>query len=706
MANWRSCTLQPIHGLERATSTAWRAVNADPQFRVDGPFRRGLWELRFSGAAPGASAHDRVAIYYARDGAFTEHARLRFPPLGPDEQQHSLSFWLPVDAQWLRFDPKEAPGPFVLHGMWARRRSATAAILRGMIRGLRQSPRRAFQRLRMLARSAGRRAERNRILLEIALQPPKDGYEAWLETRVRMRAGLYPVRPQAGLFSILTTVFDTDPSFLDALVESVLAQTWRDFEWVIVDNGSRHVRTRERLGRLKGESRVRLFRVERNLGIVGGMRFVLERATGKYVLPVDSDDYIFPDALATIASVIQRLASPPMLYSDEDKLLGGRHTDAFFKPDWDPVLLRNCCYVAHLCAVDRREALDLGAYTDRGAEGCHDWDTFLRFVRAGRSAAHVPEILYSWRMHHASTAANVQAKSYIVESQRHVLNRHLESLGLSDLLVVEASPFFPASPDWWIRHRRASLGDRIPVVLWVANAGDSVGPVLQQLCGSPAGDVWLAGPGASTAASNVARPELAAAVHVASGLAEALTQAARSAAVLAVVDSRVVPTSDEWVWEIAALHHAFPDAVMLGGRILDQRRRVASGAAVLGFGAGLDSPDRGRAAADVGYFGTAAKQCSASAVSGLLCGLDAKFSSNSRRGPGDFGDPCSLSRVIALRALSQGKRIVFSPFIEAAGEADLLQCLAAQFDGPAPVDSRFYHSLLSRDPMSVFRRSR
>src|SRR4029079_759584 len=159
---------------------------------------------------------------------------------------------------------------------------------------------------------------------------------------VARRAADYRAAPEGGLFSIVSTVYDKPAPYLRALADSLAAQTWRDYEWILLDNGSRSASTHAVLAAIAVDPRVTLLRVERKLGIVGGMRPVLERATGRYLLPVDSDDALTPDALAVLAAVLQREGYPPLAYSDEDKLRDGRHVDPFQKPDWDPVLFRNC----------------------------------------------------------------------------------------------------------------------------------------------------------------------------------------------------------------------------------------------------------------------------------------------------------------------------------------------------------------------------
>ncbi len=167
----------------------------------------------------------------------------------------------------------------------------------------------------------------------------------------------------------------------------------RAFEWVLLDNGSTAPDTLRELARIARDARVRLLRVDQNLGIVGGMRYCLERATGRYVVPVDSDDLLARDTVTTLARHLAEAGWPALAYSDEDHLIGRRRVLPYFKPEWDPVLFANSAYIAHLGAIDRVRALELGVYSDDSAKGCHDWDTFVRFLAAGNAAAYSRDAL-------------------------------------------------------------------------------------------------------------------------------------------------------------------------------------------------------------------------------------------------------------------------------------------------------------------------
>ena len=153
--------------------------------------------------------------------------------------------------------------------------------------------------------------------------------------------------------SFLTTVWNTRVEFVRALAGSLLSQAPEfDFEWVVLDNGSSDPATVGYLADLASRHKqIRYHRVERNLGIIGGMRLCLERATGRYVLPLDSDDWLYPDCLRVMAWHIPQRSYPALLFTDEDKMVGKECLGPFLKPDWDPVLFANSAYIAHLCRV-------------------------------------------------------------------------------------------------------------------------------------------------------------------------------------------------------------------------------------------------------------------------------------------------------------------------------------------------------------------
>ena len=185
-------------------------------------------------------------------------------------------------------------------------------------------------------------------------------------------------------------------------------------------------------------------------------------------MAVDADDLLHPDALQVVASAVVKSGYPALLYTDEDKVNGSQRYQPYFKPDWDPVLLLNSAYIAHLGVVERRRALKLGAYSDEGAEGSQDWDLFVRFLIAGHKAAHVPEVVYSWRIHATSTADDPARKPYVGVAQRHVLRRFLNAQSCGSLFEVEPSALFGGADHWHFRRKQEQGKPSMTIVLTVA----------------------------------------------------------------------------------------------------------------------------------------------------------------------------------------------------------------------------------------------
>jgi glycosyltransferase involved in cell wall biosynthesis len=433
-------------------------------------------------------------------------------------------------------------------------------------------------------------------------------YNEWMKTHLERRGKKYTAPLQPGLLSIATPVWDGSPiSYLRLLAESIAAQNASGAcEWFVLDNGSTKPDVLRYLSELaKRYPWVTLHREAKNEGIVGGLRICLERARGRYLCVVDADDLLYPDCLSIAQYWIQQSNFPPLLYSDEDKIIGTQNVQPYFKPDFDPVLLLNSAYIAHLGIIERAKALELGVYTDRHAEGSADWDCFVRFYSAGYSAVHIPEVIYSWRMHPESTADDAGSKPYIHSSQQAVLQRYLAAKGLSETFTVNYSPLLPGTADWWIERRHIHPA-RI-AILGNAEAFDY--------------------PGLTR-------------IHIA-------TEMPPDTEFVCLLEDGLIPERRDCLWEAQGLFERFPDTVMVGGWVAGAGQ-VQDGPRVFGFDGGCGCPDQGRPVVDPGYFTQMRKQRSVSAVTSRFAVVRAELFKTTP--PHEW-------------ALDTNHRIIFSPFL-------------------------------------------
>jgi GT2 family glycosyltransferase len=240
-------------------------------------------------------------------------------------------------------------------------------------------------------------------------------YARWLDGRP------VPAPPAVGpTFSVITPVFNPDPGFLTACIRSVRAQTYPGWELVLVDaSDAPHVHPIcRRFAAL--DDRIRLVHQE-NVGIAANTNAGVAASRGDWIVFVDHDDTVEAHALAAFAHCLRQVPQAELLYSDEDKIdAQGRFVHPLFKPDWSPDLLRCVNYMAHLVAVSR-PLFDRVGGVRAGFEGAQDYDFVLRASDEARCVEHVPDVLYHWRQHAGSTAADVRSKPAAHGASRRAL---------------------------------------------------------------------------------------------------------------------------------------------------------------------------------------------------------------------------------------------------------------------------------------------
>jgi GT2 family glycosyltransferase len=260
----------------------------------------------------------------------------------------------------------------------------------------------------------------------------------WLDRHIARRASQFQPKGRLKL-SVCVSVYNQPKRFLEEMYRSVLMQTYAHKELVIIDNGSSNFETLDWLRRAQQDPHVTFVRVNNHIGINAANLKLLESASGDFFVPVDADDFLAVDALQMLAYEIERHPDGKVFYSDEYKSdMNSTRLQPLFKPDFDPILLMNYCYPAHLMAMEAEFLRRIGSFTDARTTWCHDYDTLTRALALGEAPIHVRELLYAWRINPGSTAsAETSVKPGTVDSQRFVLNRLLNARGLESVVSVE-----------------------------------------------------------------------------------------------------------------------------------------------------------------------------------------------------------------------------------------------------------------------------
>ena len=278
-------------------------------------------------------------------------------------------------------------------------------------------------------------------------------YGEWLENQ-RPSADELSLQREASfenapLMSVVVPVYRTNPDYLKTMLDSVLAQSYANWELILVNASPDDEGVSAALSQYD-DARIRILDHPENDGINGNTNFGIAAATGDYVGFLDHDDYIEPDLLFEYAKAINENEDSGLLYCDEDSFEEeGKFILPLFKPDASLDLLYSNNYVLHLLMVSR-DVLDKTERSESAMNGAQDYDLTLQTFQLGVNVVHVPKVLYHWRIHEeSSNVGNAGAKSYATEAAIHALETHFDQRGLdadvseTDIFAVYRSVFKP-----------------------------------------------------------------------------------------------------------------------------------------------------------------------------------------------------------------------------------------------------------------------
>lgn len=260
-------------------------------------------------------------------------------------------------------------------------------------------------------------------------------YEEWyknhkptMEELQRQRDTEFEYEP---LISILVPVYNTPEEFLKQMIQSVRKQTYDNWELCIANANPANETVAEilRISSTKDE-RIKVKDVPENEGIAQNTNAALAIATGDYIGLLDHDDLLTPDALYEVVKTINENDRPQVLYSDEDKITMdlSEHFQPHMKPDYNKDLLRSNNYITHFFVADRMLVEEVGG-EDGEYNGAQDYDLILKCTERAKGIAHIPRILYHWRVHKASTADNPASKMYAFDAGKRAIEDHLKRCG-------------------------------------------------------------------------------------------------------------------------------------------------------------------------------------------------------------------------------------------------------------------------------------
>ena len=274
------------------------------------------------------------------------------------------------------------------------------------------------------------------------------------ETRKEQESAVFEKMP---LISILVPLYNTPEKFLRDMIESVLNQTYGNWQLCLADGSDD-----EHVGTVKtivdeycndkraaapadagiGSCRIKYQKLEKNEGIAGNTNHCLELADGEYLGLFDHDDILHPEVLYWYVKAINE-ENADYIYCDETTFKGddiNRMITMHFKPDYAIDNLRANNYICHF-SVFKRSLLDGTELFRPKFDGSQDHDMILRLTDRAEHIVHVPKLLYYWRSHAGSVASDISAKPYAIDAAKGAVADHLRRHGYDHFKITSTRAF-------------------------------------------------------------------------------------------------------------------------------------------------------------------------------------------------------------------------------------------------------------------------
>ncbi len=223
------------------------------------------------------------------------------------------------------------------------------------------------------------------------------------------------------------------PEWLPETLQSILAQTYRHFEIIVVNDAGPDIS--KIVEPLNAEGRIRVVTHEKNKGLAAARNTGIRAAQGKYIAYLDDDDIFHPNHLATLVNYLET-SDDVVAYTDSQRAIQRKSGDQYvvverdlpYSSDWDNdrVLVEN--FVPVLCFMHRKECIEKAGWFDETLTTHEDWDLWIRMSRHYRFH-HIKQVTSEFRWRDDGSSMSSQRRADFLRTADVIYRKYQEAVG-------------------------------------------------------------------------------------------------------------------------------------------------------------------------------------------------------------------------------------------------------------------------------------
>ena len=216
-----------------------------------------------------------------------------------------------------------------------------------------------------------------------------------------------------------------DGQYIEEALYSLRAQTYLNWELIVIDDGSDEPETLRVLEQLEEMPYVRLLHTN-HVRPAGARNAGIRAARGTYILPLDADDTIEPTYMEKAVRILNENPSVGVVYCRAD--LFGEQSGPWYLPDYSlrAMLQDNIVFVT---SMFRREDWErVGGFNTNMHAGMEDYDFWLSILELDREVVQIPEVLFHYRIKPKSRTTGFQDSVEQIKGTYHTLYRNHTAL--------------------------------------------------------------------------------------------------------------------------------------------------------------------------------------------------------------------------------------------------------------------------------------